>query len=498
MEKLLQRYLQHIELEDCLSPYTVRNYTSDIQGFFSFLKGNRITSLNHVSRFTIRDWLANLQHKGLSRNSIQRRFSTVKSFYRYLAWDDFASVTPLCGMTAPRREKRLPHFLTTHEMNQLIDAPKLTSQYGKTQNASTVKGMRDQAILEVLYATGVRVSELVGIDMEDISFESREIKVWGKGYKERVVFIGGKAVKALELYISESRTRLANGDSHALFLNRWGGRMVVRRIQHLVEDYARQAGLEMRVFPHMIRHSFSTHLLDGGADLRVIQELLGHASLNSTVIYTHISLKQLRHSYLKSHPRSDNNRLDYGTMKDLEFVPGRGVTGCKPSTRKVRLLSKVSATVQDKRSTPSRNTEHEREELLKYLDYATNPQDGEKPDLRYLIGQLWNCNHALPVATCTKLDLTPGSTFAQVVHKMANGGIEKYISRSEAAKALGIYATSVNRLARRGLIPAVKIEGRWLISRRFVEDMAKSYRGKQGRPRRKRKYRPTQHPVLVP
>lgn len=409
MEKLLQRYLQHIELEDCLSPYTVRNYTYDLHAFLAFLKENRVTSLNYVSRHIIRNWLAYLQQKELSRNTIQRKFSTVRSFYRYLAWNDLASVTPLCGMTSPRQEKRLPHFLTIHEMNQLIDAP----------NASTVKGMRDQALLEVLYATGVRISELVGMDLQDINFDSRLIKVWGKGFKEREVLMGGKAVKALKLYISESRTRLANGDSHALFLNRWGGRMVVRRIQHLVKDYARQTGLDMRVHPHIFRHSFATHLLDGGADLRVIQELLGHASLNSTVIYTHISLKQLRHSYLKSHPRSDNNRLDYGSMTDLEFVPGRGVL--KPDRIHIRVHppSGKPAIVQDGRSTPSRNIEHEREELLKYLNSASKKTDGREPPSRYLIGQLWNCHHALPVATCTTLDLTPGSTFAQVVRKMA-------------------------------------------------------------------------------
>jgi len=299
MEELLKKYVEHLELERSISPLTVRNYTSDIQGFLDFLDNNRVDSLDKVSRSTMRLYLGYLHEQGIARASISRKLSALRSFYRYLARENLVDTEPLSTLSSPKLEKRLPTFLTHEEMARLIEAP----------DASTPQGLRDRAILELLYAAGLRVSEIVSLDLNDIDLDSRQIVVWGKGSKERMVLMGRPAAEALRLYLNLSRIKLeGKAYTQALFLNRFGDRIVVRRIQHIVKKYARQAVLEMRVFPHIMRHTFATHLLDGGADLRVVQDLLGHARLSSTQVYTHVSQSQIRRSYLAAHPRSSTQK----------------------------------------------------------------------------------------------------------------------------------------------------------------------------------------------
>jgi integrase/recombinase XerC len=216
-----------------------------------------------------------------------------------LARENLVDAEPLSTLSSPKLEKRLPTFLTHEEMAWLIEAP----------DTSTPQGLRDRAILELLYAAGVRVSEIVALDLKDIDLGSRQIRVWGKGSKERMVLMGRPAAEALKLYLDLGRIRLeGKAYTQAVFLNRFGERIVVRRIQHIIKKYARQAGLEMRVFPHIMRHTFATHLLDGGADLRVVQDLLGHARLSSTQIYTHVTQSQIRRNYLAAHPRSSTRK----------------------------------------------------------------------------------------------------------------------------------------------------------------------------------------------
>jgi len=299
VEELLKRYVKHLELERSISPLTVRNYTGDIQGFLDFLGNNGVDSLDKVSRSTMRLYLGWLHEQGIARASISRKLSALRSLYRYLARENLVDAEPLSTLSSPKLEKRLPTFLTHEEMAWLIEAP----------DTSTPYGLRDRAILELLYAAGVRVSEIVALDLKDIDLGSRQIRVWGKGSKERMVLMGRPAAEALKLYLDLGRIKLeGKAYTQAVFLNRFGERIVVRRIQHIIKKYARQAGLEMRVFPHIMRHTFATHLLDGGADLRVVQDLLGHARLSSTQIYTHVTQSQIRRNYLAAHPRSSTRK----------------------------------------------------------------------------------------------------------------------------------------------------------------------------------------------
>ncbi|UCC59556.1 MAG: tyrosine recombinase XerC [Dehalococcoidia bacterium] len=299
MEELLRNYVRHLELERSISPYTVRNYSRDVQGFLDFLKQNRIDSLDKADRSTLRRYLGWLNKKGVARASINRKASALRSFYRYLIRENLVSDEPLATLSAPKLEKRLPTFLTHEEMAKLIEAP----------DTSTPQGLRDRAILELLYAAGLRVSEIVALDLNDIELSSREIRVWGKGSKQRVVLMGTPAAEALNIYIKRGRIKLkGKTQTRALFLNRFGNRIVQRRIQRIIRKYARQAGLELRVFPHIVRHTFATHMLDGGADLRVVQDLLGHARLSSTQVYTHVTRSQIRRNYLAAHPRSGSQK----------------------------------------------------------------------------------------------------------------------------------------------------------------------------------------------
>ncbi len=294
MDELLERYVRHLELERGISPYTVRNYAGDIKGFLGFLAAQGTHSLDTVNHTTLRSYLGRLHEQGVSRGSINRKASALRSFFKYLKQIKAIDSEPTATLSAPKMEKRLPTFLTHGEMAQLIDAP----------DASTVYGIRDRAILELLYAAGLRVSEIVSLDLGDIDLGSRQVRVWGKGAKERVALMGAPAAEALGLYLAEGRARLQGTPNRAVFLNRFGDRLAARRVQHMVRRYARQAGLDLAVYPHIMRHTFATHMLDGGADLRVVQDLMGHSKLSTTQIYTHVTQSQIRRSYLAAHPRS--------------------------------------------------------------------------------------------------------------------------------------------------------------------------------------------------
>lgn len=295
MEELLQRYIKYLEVEQGLSAYTVRNYTTDILGFLDFLSINKVTSLDKVDRALMRRYLASLHSQNSSRISINRKLSALRSFYHYLSRENLIKSEPMSSLSAPKLEKRLPTFLTKDEMLRLIKAP----------DTSTPQGIRDRAILELLYATGLRLSEIVALDVGNVDLNSRQVRAWGKGSKERMVLMGKPAAEALRRYFRQSRTKLqGKKNTQALFLNRFGERIAERRIQYIITKYARQAGLDMRVYPHMLRHTFATHMLDGGADLRAVQELLGHTRLATTQVYTHVTQNQVRRTYLAAHPRS--------------------------------------------------------------------------------------------------------------------------------------------------------------------------------------------------
>ena len=309
MQDLFNKYVNYLEAERNASAYTVRNYTNDLMDFFDFLKTKGIDSLNEVDRQTWRAYANSLNNRNFAKSSIACKQSAIRSFYKYLNREKILSANPLKKLPSPKLDRRLPSFLTVDEAKRLVEAPDL----------SRPEGQRDRALLELLYAAGIRVSELVNLDLEQVNLNTNEIRVWGKGSKERVVLVGSPAAKALSAYIKYGRKNLL-GDSktNAVFLTSYkdedgihcGERLTIRRVQKMLEKYAGNIG--KRIHPHMLRHTFATHLLDGGADLRVVQELLGHASLSSTQIYTHISKSQARKIYLSAHPmakeKDDQNK----------------------------------------------------------------------------------------------------------------------------------------------------------------------------------------------
>jgi len=291
--EVFNNYMTFLKAEQGLSQYTMRNYSTDILDFFEFLKTEGISSLTEVTGATVRECLSCLTEHHISKLSIARKLAALRSFYHYLVREGFVTSDPMARISSPKLDKRLPCFLTEKEMERLLVAP----------DSSTPQGQRDRAILEVLYASGVRISELVGLDLEQVDLDTGELRVWGKGNKERVVLIGKPSVKVLMAYLSQGRIKLLNGKRNsALFLNYYGERINQRRVQKMLKEYASLAGIGKRVYPHLLRHTFATHLLDGGADLRVVQELLGHVSLSTTQIYTHVSQSQLRKVYLSAHP----------------------------------------------------------------------------------------------------------------------------------------------------------------------------------------------------
>ena len=301
MSEAFDRFIDYLRAERNASPYTLRNYGADLTDFFSFLRKEHIESLDTVDKNTLRDFLGVLMDRGLARTSIARKLSAVRSFYRYLQREELVSVSPAATISSPKLDRKLPAFLTRDESTRLVESPDL----------STPAGLRDRAFLELLYASGLRVSELVSLDLGQVNLDSREMRVWGKGAKERIVLMGEPAARALAAYLREGRPYMGGGRSEAVFLNQEGSRLTVRSVQTFVKAYAVIAGITKDVHPHMLRHTFATHLLDGGADLRVVQELLGHASLTSTQIYTHVSKSQAKKVYLSAHPlASEQGGLD--------------------------------------------------------------------------------------------------------------------------------------------------------------------------------------------
>jgi len=292
---LLNDFKRYLEIEHHASQYTLRNYLHDLRHFINYAVKENIATLEDVDIQLLRRYIASLLEEGYEKSSIARKLSALRSFYSYLIQVNIIAKNPLLTISSPKLTKRLPAFLSSDEVNKLIMTPDI----------STPLGMRDKAMLELLYASGLRVSEIASLDIVNVNLEEREVRVLGKGSKERITLMGKPAVNAIDCYLREGRPKLIGQRStYALFLNRYGRRLSKRSIQQTLSRYATAAGFTKRVFPHMIRHSFATHLLDGGADLRVVQELLGHVSLSTTQIYTHVTQTQARKVYLASHPRA--------------------------------------------------------------------------------------------------------------------------------------------------------------------------------------------------
>jgi tyrosine recombinase XerC len=299
VQEVFTRYINYLEAEKNASPYTVRNYTTDllgsknIKGFFTFIYEKGVKTLDGADRHLMRAYMAYLLDQGIVKASIARRLSAIRSFYRYLVREEILAVNPVQETSSPKLDKRLPELLTPDEISRLLAAP----------DPSTPRGQRDRAFLELLYASGLRVSELSGLSVRQIDMGAREIRVIGKGQKERIVLMGEPAAVALATYLNDGRLRLVVGRRNdAVFVNYKGGRLTERSVQAILSRYARKVGIDSNVHPHVLRHTFATHMLDGGADLRVVQELLGHSSLSTTQIYTHVSKAQAKKVYLAAHP----------------------------------------------------------------------------------------------------------------------------------------------------------------------------------------------------
>jgi integrase/recombinase XerC len=302
---LIDRYTRFLQIERNVSPHTLRNYLSDLAQFEAFVLAqqgspdNTEVVVEGITYHTIRAFLAHLRQHN-RKSSIGRKLSAVKGFFRYLIREGILEKDPSLGIATPKKEKPLPIYLPVDDTFRLLDAP----------TKDTASSLRDQAFLEVLYSCGLRVSELVGLNWENIDTTLEVIRVKGKGNKERIVPIGKRALEALQRYrgciqkLVKGKQKTVGGEQKAVFLNGRGGRLSARSVARLVGKYVQQSGILLRASPHSLRHSFATHLLDAGADLRAIQELLGHASLSTTQKYTHVSLDHLMQVYDKAHPRA--------------------------------------------------------------------------------------------------------------------------------------------------------------------------------------------------
>ena len=299
--EIVQRFQESLRGQKGRSENTVRIYTTDLQPFLTFLD-NEDLDPRELNRHYLRRYLAWLSTSargkdgGYARVSVARKLIVLRSFYRFLVQDGLIAKNPIPKGRAfnVKVEKRLPTFLGRDEVGRLLEEP----------DTSQPIGVRDKAILELLYSCGVRLSEIHDMDLENINFGTREVRVRGKGSKERVVLMGKPAAESLAFYIHSARPQLEVDDTNALFLNRYGGRLSGRSVEKIVGKYAMLAATRPDVHPHTLRHTFATHLMEGGADLRVVQELLGHSSPTTTQVYTHVTQNETRAEYMTTHPRA--------------------------------------------------------------------------------------------------------------------------------------------------------------------------------------------------
>ena len=286
-----ERFFRYLSTERNASEYTCRNYAFDLERFFAFLGHQRIEA---VTPLEVRRFVAHLSAKQESRRTIARRLSCLRSFFRFLCREGTLEYNPAEAVPTPRLDTRLPSFLDEQQIIRLLDVP----------DAKKWQGLRDRAILETFYSTGMRVSELSGLNLQDVDEISGTAVVRGKGKKERLCPIGSTALKAIRVYLAKRPADNKLRVPYALFVSQKGTRLTVRQVDRLLVRYVRMAHLPSSISPHSLRHSFATHLLDRGADLRSVQELLGHASLSTTQIYTHITPQRLKKIYDQAHPRA--------------------------------------------------------------------------------------------------------------------------------------------------------------------------------------------------
>lgn len=295
---LLEQFRAYILVEKNFSQYTAKAYASDVMSFLIWLEETNVSSVDYNK---IREYLRFIHKYNYKKTTIARKISALRTFYKYLYRERVVEANPVSSITAPKREKKLPKFLDKDEIEQILN----------NVNIENPAGFRNRAILELLWATGMRISELSGLNFGDLNLEHNEIKVFGKGSKERIVLISERAKSYIQRYIEHARRLVAKDfppppqdEDSPVFINNTGYRLNPKTIRNVINSIVDRISLPKKVTPHMFRHSFATYLIENGADLRVVQELLGHASISNTQIYTHISTKHLTDTYNKAHPRA--------------------------------------------------------------------------------------------------------------------------------------------------------------------------------------------------
>ena len=302
LQHSLNQFFEHLTYERNMSPHTLRNYSSDLAQFKDFLcsiEKRDDVPISDIDRLTIREWMASL-HNDHKKTSIARKLASLRTFFQFLVREGVVETNPAKLVATPKIERKLPNHLSMEDAVRFIETP----------DTNTDLGRRDRAIIEFLYATGIRVGELVSIDLKDIDFREKLVRVTGKRKKQRIVPFGEPAAEALVNYLEDSRGFFLSQcpeterDIHALFLHRRGGRLTTRSVGRMIDKYIKLCADIHNISPHSLRHTFATHLLDSGADLRDIQELLGHARLSTTQIYTQVSMEKMIEVYDKSHPKA--------------------------------------------------------------------------------------------------------------------------------------------------------------------------------------------------
>lgn len=295
MEQMVESYLLHLKVERGLAQNTLDSYRRDLTKFVGFLKRQGVFGFDQVDRRGIMSFMEDLHTNGRAAATISRNLAAIRSFYGFLSQENLVSKNPSTELDSPKIPKRLPNILTEGQIDRLLEQPKATD----------ASGMRDKAMLELLYATGIRVSELVDLDISDVNLDMGFLRCLGKGSKERIVPMGKTAINCIAAYLKYGRGKLLrNPEETSVFLNIHGRRLTRQGFWKILKKYVKQAGIDGDITPHTLRHSFATHLLENGADLRAVQEMLGHSDISTTQIYTQVTASRLRDVYQQFHPRA--------------------------------------------------------------------------------------------------------------------------------------------------------------------------------------------------
>ncbi|MGI5822325.1 MAG: site-specific tyrosine recombinase XerD [Dethiobacteria bacterium] len=295
MERVLKDFISYLFVEKGLATNTLDSYQRDLQKYLHFLKQQHVVRFEDTSRNTVSQFLLHEKNKGLAPSTLSRHLAAIRSFYNYLLQERIVQKNPAAETESPRNEKKLPKVLSLKDVELLLEQPETKETFG----------LRDKAMLELLYASGVRVSELVFLDLDNINLKTGFLKCVGKGNKERMIPLGSMAMRSVHEYLRAGRPKLLkDGGEKALFLNQHGKRLTRQGFWKILKKYALKANFDKNITPHTLRHSFATHLLENGADLRSVQEMLGHADISTTQIYTQITQKKIKEIYAKTHPRA--------------------------------------------------------------------------------------------------------------------------------------------------------------------------------------------------